>query len=76
MASFLIRCRAPENLRRALITALIVGPILTVINQTAVVSLLFSGHPIPPVASLRIALTFAVPFIVSLTSSALADSQR
>lgn len=76
MTSLLSRCRAPENLRRAVVTAMIVGPVLTAINQTSVVGRLLSGHPISSLSALRIALTFAVPFIVSLTSSALADSRR
>lgn len=76
MNRFLSRCRAPANLRRALITAMIVGPLLTAINQTAVLPLLLSGQTIPGVAVLRILLTFAVPFVVSLTSAALADLRK
>lgn len=76
MMTFLSRCRAPENLRWALVTAMIVGPVLTAINQSAAIAGLFSGQPLPAMAALRIGLTFAVPFIVSLTSAALAESRR
>lgn len=75
MASFVSRCRAPANIRRALFTALIVGPILTAINQTSVVAGALAGETISSVAAVRIGLTFAVPFLVSLTSAALADSR-
>lgn len=59
-------------LRRALIVAAIVGPILALINHgDAIVSgtVDFSGF-------CRIALTFLVPFCVSCVSSALAASDR
>lgn len=62
-----------NNLRRALLTALIVGPILTAINQTRYVAALLAGEAIPTVAIVRIALTFVVPFAVSLVSAVMAS---
>ncbi|MBW3563627.1 MAG: hypothetical protein KY459_02770 [Acidobacteria bacterium] len=76
MHRFLAAARAPRNLRRATLTALIVGPILAVINQTETVWMLLSGGAVARIALLRISLTFAVPFLVSLASAALADAQR
>ena len=67
---------ARRNLRRALLTALIVGPILSLINQTAVVVRLSRGEIPPSITILRIALTFVVPFVVSLVSAAMADAKR
>ncbi len=72
----LAAARASRNRRRATLTALIVGPILAVINQTETIWMLFSGGAVENLAILRISLTFAVPFVVSLTSAALADAQR
>ncbi|MFA6954415.1 MAG: DUF2652 domain-containing protein [Thermoanaerobaculia bacterium] len=66
----------PANLARALRTALLVGPILTLINQTSVVRGLLDGRGPALSVWMRIALTFAVPFLVSLFSSALADRSR
>jgi hypothetical protein len=37
---------------------------------------LFDGETLPRIAMLRISLTFLVPFLVSLSSAALADAQR
>lgn len=74
--SFLSFCSTRKNLTRALRTSLIVGPILTLINQTGIVGDLLSLRAIPAGAAARIALTFVVPFLVSLFSSAAADSAR
>lgn len=51
----------PPVLRTALLTALVVGTILTVINQGNV---LVAGH-FPPVLYWKIPLTYSVPFGVS-----------
>ena len=75
-ASFLRHCSSPGNLRRAATTSAIVGPLLTLINQTGVVASLVALERVPAAALVRIALTFAVPFGVSLVSSALADRAR
>ena len=64
------------NVRRALATAMVVGPLLTVINQTALVARLLHGQGIPAAGAARIALTFVVPFAVSLYSSTMADRKR
>jgi hypothetical protein len=64
------------NLRRAAITACVVGPILTAINQTPVLSALSRGEPVASIAFVRIALTFVVPFVVSLTSAAMSGAGR
>lgn len=55
---------------------MIVGPTLALINQTATVGQLLTGGEVERVAVMRIALTFMVPFVVSLVSAALADAQR
>ncbi len=57
-------------------TALIVGPILTLINQTDAVSNILSLEAPSSATLFRIGLTFAVPFLVSLFSSALADKAQ
>ncbi|MCM2314707.1 MAG: hypothetical protein NDJ92_06095 [Thermoanaerobaculia bacterium] len=75
-ASFLRHCRSPRNLPRAATTSAIVGPLLTIINQTAIVASFVALERVPAAALVRIALTFAVPFGVSLVSSALADRAR
>lgn len=49
-------------LHRAFVTMLIVGPVLTVINQW---ELLWSFDPV----WWKVVLTFAVPFVVSLSGS-------
>jgi hypothetical protein len=69
-------CGSARNLRRALRTALIVGPILTLINQTSILGDLLALRPVPGPVLARIALTFLVPFLVSLFSSAAADRAR
>lgn len=61
-----------ETVIRALKMAMIVGPILTMINQGDV---LLSGQYSPRVF-LKIFLTFLVPYIVSSISSALAHRER
>ncbi len=76
MHRVLSAARSPRNLRRATLTAFIVGPILAVINQTETIWMLFSGGQVAGISVFRIALTFAVPFLVSLASAALADAQR
>ena len=70
---FIARCLSRPNLVRAVRTALIVGPILTVINQTEVVGAVLSLEAVSAGALVRICLTFLVPFTVSLFSSAAAD---
>lgn len=54
-------CRRPEHLRRTLTTALIVGVLLTVINQAAV---LLEGDA-TTATYVRCVLNFCVPFVVS-----------
>jgi len=56
--------------------AFLIGPILTAINQTWILSLLLAGRPIPLIALGRVALTFVVPFVVSLYSSTMAERAR
>lgn len=65
-----------NNVKRALKTALFVGPILAIINQTPLLWQLAHGVPVPLIGILRIVLTFAVPFLVSLFSSTMADRKR
>ncbi|HVT03122.1 MAG TPA: hypothetical protein VHL58_07050 [Thermoanaerobaculia bacterium] len=65
-----------NNVKRALRTALIVGPILALINQTPLLWRLAHGQSIPLLGLLRIALTFTVPFLVSLFSATMADRSR
>ncbi len=74
LREFLRGCRASRNLRRAGKTALVVGPLLAMINQTQAVWHMLHGEMLPPIAAMRICLTFAVPFLVSLYSSAMAES--
>jgi hypothetical protein len=74
MRTFLMNCRSRRNVRRATTTALIVGPLLVLINQTPVLARLLDGEIPPRIAVLRISLTFFVPFLVSLSSSALAGT--
>jgi hypothetical protein len=76
MPGFTAGLRTPANLRRATITSLIVGPVLTAINQTPILAALMRGEDVPRIAFLRIALTFVVPFVVSLTSAAMAGVKR
>jgi hypothetical protein len=57
----LATCRQPSNLRRTLTIALVVGCILSVINQGDVIA---QGHATGATA-LKILLNFVVPFIVS-----------
>jgi hypothetical protein len=64
------------NVRRALTTAFVVGPVLTVINQTPLLARLLHGEGVPAAGAVRIALTFVVPFAVSLYSSTMADRKR
>jgi predicted Na+-dependent transporter len=61
------------NVRRALKVACVVGPTLAIINQTPAVVALLGGGAIPLKTAGRIALTFLVPFAVSLYSSTMAD---
>lgn len=68
--------RNRSNLWRAAKTALVVGPILTLINQTSIAGDLLRGAFPPGSVSMRIGLTFLVPFLVSLVSSGLADRKR
>ena len=72
MPPFAEGLKQPANVRRATITSLVVGPVLTLINQTPVLAAVVRGEDVPRIAFLRIALTFVVPFVVSLTSSAMA----
>ncbi|HVS27993.1 MAG TPA: nitrate/nitrite transporter NrtS [Solirubrobacteraceae bacterium] len=54
-------CGRRENLRRTVRIALVVGVILTLINQSGA---LFGGH-LTAVTWIRCTLNFVVPFIVS-----------
>ncbi len=74
--AFFSACRSAANLVRAVRTALVVGPLLVLINQTQLVWRLLHGEMPPAIAILRIGLTFAVPLLVSLYSSAMADLER
>lgn len=76
MKGFLMSCRTRRNIFRATATALVVGPLLVLINQTEALAGLFDGETLPPLTMMRISLTFLVPFVVSLSSSSLADAQR
>lgn len=55
-------CRRPHHLRRTTRVALVVGVILTLINQSG--ALLADGGP-SAVTLIRCALNFVVPFVVS-----------
>lgn len=61
MSEALAYCLQPRNLRRTLRIALVVGVILTLINQSGV---LFSGEA-TTVTWIRCGLNFVVPFLVS-----------
>jgi len=54
-------CRTPSNLRRTLTIALVVGCILSIINEGDVI---VHGHA-TAATGLKIGLNFVVPFIVS-----------
>lgn len=54
-------CRRPEHLRRTVRIALIVGVVLTLINQTDVV---IRGDA-TPLTAVKVTLNFCVPFVVS-----------
>jgi hypothetical protein len=56
----LATCRQPSNLRRTLTIALIVGCILSIINQGDVIV-----HGDATGATLKVCLNFVVPFVVS-----------
>jgi len=71
-----VRLGDPARLARASAAALVVGAILTLIDRTGVVPELFAGRAPALAASMRIALTFFVPFLVALASFALADRKR
>ncbi len=73
---FLANFSSPRNLKRALKTAIAVGPLLAAINQMALIWRLVHGEMFQSVAVLWISLTFLVPFGVSLYSSAMADRAR
>lgn len=64
------------NVRRAVKVALIVGPVLTLINQTPALVTLLEGRGIALTTVGRIVLTFVVPFVVSFYSSTMADRAR
>ncbi len=64
------------NVRRAVTMAFVIGPILTLINQTPALAALAQGQGIAGATVARIALTFVVPFAVSLYSSTMADRAR
>ena len=57
----LAACRTPSNLRRTLTIALIVGTILSIINQGDVI---VHGNA-TGATGIKIGLNFVVPFIVS-----------
>lgn len=54
-------CAYPQNLRRTVLIALVVGVVLTAINQGAVIA----GGDATTLTWLRCALNFVVPFLVS-----------
>lgn len=56
-------------------TSLVVGPLLVLINQTTLVRRAFHAVAPSPSQIFRVGLTFLVPFLVSLYSSAMADSK-
>ena len=56
----LATCRQPSNLRRTLTIALIVGCILSIINQGDVIV-----HGDTTATVLKVCLNFVVPFVVS-----------
>ena len=72
MTNWLACAASGPIVRRAATSALIVGPILIVINHSDAIT---SGH-ISGVRLLRIALTFIVPYLVSTVSSVLAVRAR
>jgi hypothetical protein len=74
VSEFLRRCVRGQNLRRAAITAAIVGPTRTLINQHVALRALIAGETWTTGAWVRTALTFGVPFLVSLTSAAAAGA--
>ena len=61
-----------DTIARAIKVALVVGPVLTLINQLHVMR----AGEIDAWFFFRVALTFLVPFLVSATSSALAGMRR
>jgi hypothetical protein len=66
--SFVHRWFLPSTVRRAVTVALVVGPVLTLINQHEALI----GLDLRPRVLLKIALTFLVPYLVSSYSSAVA----
>ncbi len=54
-------CRAPANLRRTVRIALVVGTVLTLINQADVLL----GREATAITLVKVALNFVVPFVVS-----------
>lgn len=61
MAAAVVYCRRPSHLRRTLSTALVVGIVLTAINQGSVLL----GGDVGAATYVRCALNFVVPFVVS-----------
>jgi hypothetical protein len=61
-----------HNLRRAIILALVVGTLLAVINHYDTI---MDGQ-ISNKTVMKILVTYLVPFVVSLTSSTLADRKH
>ncbi len=61
VATAIAYCARPEHLRRTGRIALVVGVVLTLINQSGV---LFGGHP-TTITWVRCGLNFVVPFVVS-----------
>lgn len=56
-----VTCRSPANLRKTLRIALVVGCVLTGINQGDVIA---NGHA-TALTGVKIGLNFVVPFVVS-----------
>lgn len=73
MRDFLRLMVLGATVRRAIRVALVVAPILVIINQGDV---LLSGSTITPRLAFKIALTFVVPYLVSSYSSARALKDR
>ncbi len=61
MRGALATCRQPSNLRRTLTIALVVGCILSIINQGDVIA---HGHATSATV-VKVCLNFVVPFVVS-----------
>lgn len=64
--------RAPALVRRAALTALVIGTVLTLINHPTV----FEGRGVGTILGLKIALTYAVPYVVTVWGAMGASARR